>query len=117
MPNNLQGLNIVYPDPPPSTYPNDPSLELLQVPADLTAQLDLWTNLSFQSDEPYLPSGDSADKSYDALDDDDDGSRPAGPAEVDAHRNVVTGTLVQNPAEQLKVSAPLLLHRGRAADL
>lgn len=107
MPANLQGLNVVYPDPPPSAY-NDPSLELLQVPPDLSAQLDLWTNLSFQSDEPFLPGGDSADKSYD---DEDDASRPAGPAEPDAHRNVVTGTPVQNPAQKVCAVPNLQAHR------
>lgn len=51
MPSSLQGLNIVHP-PSRSTASQD----LLELPSglpDLAAQLDLWTHLSFASDEPY----------------------------------------------------------------
>ena len=53
-PSNLQGLNIVQPAPPQNSYLSDQ--DLLSVPPfpDLTAQLDLWTNLNFQSDEPLV---------------------------------------------------------------
>jgi len=54
MPNSLQGLNIVYPPPRPS---DNPGHDLLTPPPgfpDLSAQLDLWTNLSFASDEPFV---------------------------------------------------------------
>ena len=53
MPSSLQGLNIVYPPPRPS---DNPSQDLTPPPGfpDLSAQLDLWTNLSFASDEPFI---------------------------------------------------------------
>lgn len=55
-PSNLQGLNIVQPEPPSNPYVSDADL-LAQLPpfADFNAQLDLWTDLSFQSDEPIVP--------------------------------------------------------------
>ena len=42
-------------------------------------------------------------------DDDDDAARPAGPAEPDAHRNVVTGTPVDNPARKVRA----IFHKNR----
>ncbi|KZT29164.1 hypothetical protein NEOLEDRAFT_1128750 [Neolentinus lepideus HHB14362 ss-1] len=58
-PSNLQGLNIVHPEPPTHPYVSDADL-LAQLPpfADFNAQLDLWTDLSFQSDEPIVPKDD-----------------------------------------------------------
>ncbi|TFK53561.1 hypothetical protein OE88DRAFT_1655731 [Heliocybe sulcata] len=58
-PSNLQGLNIVQPEPPSNPYVSDADL-LAQLPpfADFNAQLDLWTDLSFQSDEPIVPKDD-----------------------------------------------------------
>jgi hypothetical protein len=122
MPSNLQGLNLVYPDPANGTWgATDPALELLQVPPDLTAQLDLWTNLSFQSDEPL-----GSDKKFDGTeeqryDDDDEhltGMRPAGPAHPDAHHNVAIGTVVPSPQhqqlQQQKVSSPRFARRPLA---
>ena len=47
-PYNLQGLNIVH---PPQEFPD--SQDLLAYP-DLSAQLDLWSNLNFDFDENYL---------------------------------------------------------------
>ena len=47
-PYNLQGLNIVH---PPQEFPD--SQDLLAYP-DLSAQLDLWSNLNFDFDETYL---------------------------------------------------------------
>ncbi|KAJ8483526.1 hypothetical protein ONZ51_g4634 [Trametes cubensis] len=109
-PSNLQGLNIVHPIQPPNPYLSD--ADLLSVPPfpDLNAQLDLWTNLNFQSDEPLVSSrpGDSHKDSLDGkhgLDDsseddperyndaDDDLSR-SGIAETQAHENVVMGTVL-----------------------
>jgi Basic region leucine zipper len=52
MPNSLQGLNIVYPASRPTAAD-----DLLSPPPDLpdlTAELDLWTHLSFASDEPLI---------------------------------------------------------------
>ena len=46
-PYNLQGLNIVH---PPQEFSD--SQDLLAYP-DLSAQLDLWTNLTFNFDETY----------------------------------------------------------------
>jgi len=47
---NLQGLNIVH---PPQSRESDSQDLLTTIPfPDLTAQLDLWTNLAFESDEP-----------------------------------------------------------------
>ncbi|KAH9892754.1 hypothetical protein C8Q73DRAFT_746540 [Cubamyces lactineus] len=109
-PSNLQGLNIVHPIQPPNPYLSD--ADLLSVPPfpDLNAQLDLWTNLNFQSDEPLVSSrpGDSHKDSLDGKrgldegseddperynDADDDLSR-SGIAETQAHENVVMGTVL-----------------------
>ncbi|KZT10906.1 uncharacterized protein LAESUDRAFT_734628 [Laetiporus sulphureus 93-53] len=64
-PSHLQGLNIVQPSPPATpSFLSD--ADLLSLPAfpELSAQLDLWTNLHFQSDEPLgLPLDNSAQKS------------------------------------------------------
>ncbi|KIY50153.1 hypothetical protein FISHEDRAFT_71769 [Fistulina hepatica ATCC 64428] len=45
MPPNLRGLNVIHPSPPAS---NDH--DLLNVP-DLSAQLELWTHLAFESED------------------------------------------------------------------
>lgn len=52
-PSALQGLNLVH--PVQQSYLSD-SQDLLSNPhfPELNAQLDLWTNLAFQSDEPLL---------------------------------------------------------------
>ncbi|KAI0358618.1 hypothetical protein OH77DRAFT_1421039 [Trametes cingulata] len=110
-PSNLQGLNIVHPIQPPNPYLSD--ADLLSVPPfpDLNAQLDLWTNLNFQSDEPLVSTrpGDSAQK--DGLDgkhaldesseddperynDTDEDLQRSGIAETQAHENVVMGTVL-----------------------
>ncbi|KAI0929880.1 hypothetical protein AcW1_008706 [Taiwanofungus camphoratus] len=111
-PSHLQGLNIVHQAPPPNAYLSD--ADLLSVPPfpDLSAQLDLWTNLNFQSDEPLAPCqresakdsrGDAeghkaADGSEDDLDryndQEDDMQTRGGIAETNAHENVVTGTVL-----------------------
>jgi hypothetical protein len=105
-PSNLQGLNIVHQAPPQNPYLSDQ--DLLSVPPfpDLSAQLDLWTNLNFQSDEPLVSrKGDHSEKrsgSVSASEDDgdrynlaDDDLHSTGKvAETHAHENVVTGTVV-----------------------
>ncbi|KAI0665985.1 hypothetical protein C8Q78DRAFT_932462, partial [Trametes maxima] len=111
-PSNLQGLNIVHPVQPPNPYLTD--ADLLSVPPfpDLNAQLDLWTNLNFQSDEPLVSSrpGDSVQKEGrdgkrnsldegseddpDRYNDADDDLQRSGIAETQAHENVVMGTVL-----------------------
>lgn len=49
----LEGLNIVYPPIDPSQTSFD--LSNPNTYPELDAQLDLWTNLAFQSDEPFVP--------------------------------------------------------------
>ena len=105
-PSNLQGLNIVHQAPPQNPYLSDQ--DLLSVPPfpDLTAQLDLWTNLNFQSDEPLVARKDglSEKRSGSIATSDDDGDRynladdelhsTGKIAETHAHENVVTGTVI-----------------------
>ncbi len=107
-PSNLQGLNVVHPIPPQNPFLSD--ADLLSVPhfPDLNAQLDLWTNLNFQSDEPLVPPrrGEGIKKSFDekrgAHDDssEDDPDRyndpdeSSGIAEAHSHENVVMGTVL-----------------------
>ncbi|KAH9485079.1 Regulatory protein cys-3 [Psilocybe cubensis] len=69
---NLQGLNIVHPPHEPSDAHD---LLLGQAYPDLTAQLDLWTNLAFDSEEPIATRHDDHKKAH--LDDDEEESRAA----------------------------------------
>ena len=113
-PSNLQGLNIVQPAPPQNPYLSDQ--DLLSVPPfpDLTAQLDLWTNLSFQSDEPLVSRKEAGKRgaSISASDDDpdrynvgDDEIHNNGKiAETHAHENVVTGTVIPPASSSTPVS-------------
>ncbi|TBU64432.1 hypothetical protein BD310DRAFT_397642 [Dichomitus squalens] len=114
-PSNLQGLNIVHPVPPSNPYLSD--ADLLAVPPfpDLNAQLDLWTNLNFQSDEPLHsnrpgenPScekesvdgkkrsalDDSGEDDSDRYNDPDEDIQHSGIAETHSHENVVMGTVL-----------------------
>ena len=99
-PSNLQGLNIVHTAPPPNPYLSDQ--DLLSVPPfpDLSAQLDLWTNLNFQSDEPLIPRKESqSDKASEDDSDrynlsEEDPQSTGKVAEASAHENVVTGTVI-----------------------
>ncbi|KAL7281488.1 hypothetical protein ACG7TL_004803 [Trametes sanguinea] len=108
-PSNLQGLNIVHPAPPPNPYLSD--ADLLSVPPfpDLNAQLDLWTNLNFQSDEPLVSSRpgerkdsldskssleDNAEDDADRYNEAEDELSRSGIAETQAHENVVMGTVL-----------------------
>lgn len=107
-PSNLQGLNIVHPPQPPNPYLSDQDLLSVSNFPDLTAQLDLWTNLNFQSDEPLTSSRDGGKESYNekrkGLGREKDTDRYNGPddefqdigkvAESHAHENVVTGTVL-----------------------
>ncbi|KAF8893459.1 hypothetical protein BD779DRAFT_1506380 [Infundibulicybe gibba] len=87
-PSNLQGLNIVHP-----IQSHADSQDLLSGPPfpDLSAQLDLWTNLAFDSD----------DTSLEIRGEDEEEERPAtgttGEAAIrDGHTNVVIGKNLGN---------------------
>lgn len=115
-PSNLQGLNIVHPAPPQNPYVSDQ--DLLSIPPfpDLSAQLDLWTNLNFQSDEPLISSKDRlAEKrrgsnvseedldKYNLPEDENTGKI----AEAGSHENVVTGTVIPPAPVQTPVTGAL----------
>lgn len=118
-PSNLQGLNIVHTAPPQNPYVSDQ--DLLSIPPfpDLSAQLDLWTNLNFQSDEPLISGKDrlaekrrgsteGTDEEPDKYNIPDDELQNNGKiAETGSHENVVTGTVVPPPPVQTPVSGTL----------
>jgi len=109
---NLQGLNIVHPAQPHSSVSD--SQDLLSAPPypDLTAQLDLWTNLSFESDEPLIHNDDEkylARKKLPSRNDDDeeeDLNPREGVAAHDGHENVVTGTTIANSDDSTSMHVP-----------
>ncbi|KAF8813906.1 hypothetical protein BYT27DRAFT_7083760 [Phlegmacium glaucopus] len=83
-PSNLQGLNIVHPRQEASD-----SQDLLAYP-DLSAQLDLWTNLTFDSDEPYAHRHDDPKPSNTPEEDEGAKSHITGEKVTkDGHINVV----------------------------
>jgi len=94
-PSNLHGLNIIHP-----AQSQSDSQDLLngQAYSDLSAQLDLWTNLSFEPEEgPLGPRSDDAKYGRKLHDDEDDEARSPISGEKaihDGHVNVVTGTNV-----------------------
>ena len=93
MPPNLQGLNIVL---PAQSQSDGHDLLSGQSYPDLAAQLDLWTNLTFDSDEP-LGSRDEDKYRRKSLEIEDDVEGTRSPvtrekATHDGHVNVVTGT-------------------------
>lgn len=55
---NLQGLNLIHPESPPSNLTD--AQDLLSTPLfpDFANHLDLWTNISFASDEPFVNARD-----------------------------------------------------------
>ena len=99
-PTNLQGLNLVQPSQPSDSYladSQDPQdlLDPSHFP-ELSAQLDIWTNLAFRSDEPLVNqndkkwSGDELTRSpHSAEDDEDDDADDGQPAQADNHEHVV----------------------------
>jgi hypothetical protein len=98
-PSNLQGLNIVQPPQESSD-----SQDLLAYP-DLSAQLDLWTNLTFDSDETYAHRHDDPNSSINTKDEIVRSPVTGEKAITDGHVNVVTPTNVvinqpSNPAAQ-----------------
>ncbi|EEB96799.1 hypothetical protein MPER_03999 [Moniliophthora perniciosa FA553] len=96
MPSHLSGLNIVHPAQP-QVDPQD----LLSGPAfpDLSAQLALWTNLPFESEESPTLSRDGKTKSPIEEDEDKGGTAPH-----ESHVNVVTGTSSCNLDQQMSQS-------------
>ena len=97
-PSNLQGLNEIDTTTSPKSYSSD-SRDLLNFPtySDFNAQLDLWTNISFESDDRLLRKGDSSRQveGKSPSDDGDDDEAAAKENDLlypgDAHENVVTG--------------------------
>ncbi|KAF8971090.1 hypothetical protein BDZ97DRAFT_1901770 [Flammula alnicola] len=89
---NLQGLNIVHPAQESS---DSHDLLLGQAYPDLTAQLALWTNLAFDSEEPLNPRRDEHKKSLVEEEEEEVRSPVTGEKAVhDGHVNVVTPTNV-----------------------
>lgn len=93
-PPNLQGLNIVH-----QQHNNDDAQDLLSGSSypDLSAQLDLWTNLAFESDEGALGEkygqldDDKYDKKHGRAEEEEDEQDSGKAAIHDGHVNVVTG--------------------------
>lgn len=94
-PSALEGLNIVQPEEPSSSsYLNDQQ-DLLAAPQfpDLAAQLDLWTNLTFESDEPLVKRSACEPSSPTLSDEDkDDELEREGTAALDGHTNIINPT-------------------------
>ncbi|KAF5351791.1 hypothetical protein D9756_007637 [Leucocoprinus leucothites] len=88
MPANIQGLNIVQPQQASSD-----SQDLLSGQAfpDISAQLDLWTNLTFDTDEGSLSRPDD-NKNVEEEEEEDAKSPTAANAEKAVHDGHVTGT-------------------------
>jgi hypothetical protein len=84
---NLQGLNIVHP-----VQHSGDNLNLGQVYPDLAAQLALWTNLAFDSDESLSPRHDSElENTAKSTTEEESQSPISGEKAVhDGHVNVVT---------------------------
>jgi len=111
-PTNLQGLNLVQAAQHSDSYFTDSQdlLNLSQFP-ELSAQLDVWTNLAFESDEPLVrrndkkSNGEAEESPHSVEDDEDDDPDDGQPAQVDNHDNVVTGDPI--PAEPRTPPRPL----------
>ncbi|KAH8993340.1 hypothetical protein EDB86DRAFT_3103303 [Lactarius hatsudake] len=109
-PPNLQGLNLVQPAQPSDPYPTN-SHDLLNFPG-LSAQLDIWSNLAFESDEPLVRKNDKksgggeVDESTHSVEDDEEDDADDGqPARADNHDNVVMGDPIPTPPSQPRVPA------------
>ncbi|KAH9058776.1 hypothetical protein EDB87DRAFT_1625312 [Lactarius vividus] len=109
-PPNLQGLNLVQPAQPSDAYLTN-SHDLLNFPG-LSAQLDIWSNLAFESDEPLVrkndkkPGGGEVDESIHSVEDDEEDDADDGqPARADNHDNVVMGDPIPTPSAQPRVPA------------
>ncbi|KAK0455509.1 uncharacterized protein EV420DRAFT_1644740 [Desarmillaria tabescens] len=103
---NLQGLNIVHP------VQNLDSQDLLpgHPYPDLSAQLDLWTNLPFDSEESPVLSGNESKYAKKMVGEEEEEDRlrdgPKSAAIHDGHINVVTGTTVANSQQHQQVPGP-----------
>ena len=89
-PSSLQGLNIIRPaqDSPPA---DSRDLLLGQAYPDLSAQLDLWTSLNFESDDPLATENNEHKKSLRFLTEEvDDDERSTVIDEKDGQPNLVT---------------------------
>lgn len=104
----LHGLNVVQPDVSSDQYADsqDPLLANAHFP-DLAAQLDLWSNLTFQTDEPLLDRATrkfSAEEDFSGSlagdDDKEDDVEAEGPASLEGHVNAVNPTAVSNMSVQ-----------------
>jgi hypothetical protein len=85
---NLQGLNIVH---PVQEADNNNDLLLGQAYPDLTAQLALWTNLAFDSEEPLAARHHEHKKTLPDEDEEEVRSPVTGEKAIhDGHVNVVT---------------------------
>jgi basic region leucine zipper protein len=118
-PTNLQGLNLISPTQPSESFPADShdSQDLLNLSylPELSAQLDIWTNLAFESDEPLVhlndkkTGGGEANRSTHSVEDDEEDDPDDGqPAQADNHDNVVMADPVSpRPTQPRTASRPL----------
>jgi hypothetical protein len=116
---SLQGLNII----PPAQDASADSRDLLlgQAYPDLSAQLDLWASLNFESDDPLAPENSEHKNSLrlPAEEDDEDTRSPVSEEKAirDGHTNVITPTNVNdaNPHQEQLQNNPGLLNPAAAA--
>lgn len=118
-PTNLQGLDLVAPTQPSDSFSADShnSQDLLNLSLfpELNAQLDIWTNLAFESDEPLVHlndkkvGGDEANRSAQSVEDDEEDDPDDGqPAQADNHDNVVMADPIPpRPSQPRTASRPL----------
>jgi hypothetical protein len=113
-PTNLHGLNLVPPTQPSDEFPSDSHdpqdlLNLSYFP-ELSAQLDVWTNLAFESDEPLVHLNDkkTGGDVHSTEDDEEDDAEDGQPAQADNHDNVVMADPVPpRPTQPRTTSRPL----------
>jgi len=122
-PSNLTGLNEIETATSPKSYSSD-SRDLLNFPtySDFNAQLDLWTNISFESEDHLLRKGESSRQreGKSPSDDGDDDETASKEGDLlypsDAHENVVTG--IPLPAQNsppVPASGPRQIQQDLAA--
>ena len=117
-PNNLQGLNIVH--PPPSHSDSHDLLSAQSYP-ELSAQLDLWTHLAFESDEgPPNSKNDEGKYARKPRSEEEEEAKSrlnltGGEVAIhDGHVNVVTGT---NLGSNLPAQHKNIPHQEQQFDL
>lgn len=116
-PSNLQGLNVVH---PPPSHSDSHDLLAGQSYPELTAQLDLWTHLAFESDDsPVSPkiNEEKYGRNPRSEEDDENKSRvnqSSGDSAIhDGHINVVTGTSLGSNLSSQNLS----IHQQQPFDL